>query len=111
MRLSSGSSGSDPYGDLNLWDSDDASSLTSVDSSVHGVSKFEAHLYYHGLRGNRKPGPKLIYRTSTDIFSPPSGPSQDLRMMQLLTVHEHAKLSQNNLWATVRDEVRDFLGA
>ncbi|KAI0279335.1 hypothetical protein BGY98DRAFT_1089205 [Russula aff. rugulosa BPL654] len=67
------------------------------------------YLYYHGLRGNTKPGPKLIYRTSTDIFSPPSGPSQDLRRMQLLTVHEHAKLGQNNLWATIRDETVGLL--
>ncbi|CAE6450737.1 hypothetical protein ACGC1H_006560 [Rhizoctonia solani] len=108
-RLSSSSSGSDPYEPLKLWDSDDASSLTSVDSSSHGVSKLEAYLYYHGLRGNRKLGPKLVYRTSTDIFLPPSGPSQDLRKIQLLTVHEHAKLGQNNLWVTIRDKTVELL--
>jgi hypothetical protein len=97
---------SDSYGDF--WDNDE---LTSVDPSDHGVSKFEAYLYYYGLRGSSHNGPKLIYRTSTDIFSLPSGPWQDLRMMQLLTVHDHAKLSQNNLWATVRDKVRDLLDA
>jgi hypothetical protein len=31
--------------------------------------------------------------------------------MQLLTVHKHAKLGQENLWATIRDEVRDLLEA
>jgi hypothetical protein len=108
-RHSSSSSVSSPYEHLKLWDSDDASCLTSADSSAHGVSKLEAYLYYHGLRGNRKYGPKLIYRTSTDIFLPPSGPSQDLRKMQLLTVHNHSKLGQNNLWAKIRDEVRSFL--
>ncbi|CAE6430643.1 unnamed protein product [Rhizoctonia solani] len=90
---SSNSSISNSYGDLKLWDD-----LTWVDSSNHGVGKLEAYLYYYGLRGNRHPGPKLVYRTSTDIFSPPSGPSQDLRMMQMLTVHDHAQLSQD-LWA------------
>ncbi|KAG8816370.1 hypothetical protein FRC19_000408 [Serendipita sp. 401] len=85
--------------------------MTFVDSSDHGVSKLEAYLYYHGLRGNRKLGPKLIYRTSTDIFSPPSGPSQDLRVMQLLTVHEHehAKIAQHNLWRKIRDETVELL--
>ncbi|KAG8779107.1 hypothetical protein FRC12_024637 [Ceratobasidium sp. 428] len=78
--------------------------MTSVNPSSHGVSEMEARLYYHGLRGYSKPGPKLIYRTSSDVFSLRSGPSQDLRMMQLLTVHDHAKLGQNNLWVMIRDE-------
>ncbi|KAI0029494.1 hypothetical protein K488DRAFT_80135 [Vararia minispora EC-137] len=94
---------------MKLWDRDDASSLTSVDTSRHGVPKLEAYLYYHGLRGNRKPGPKLIYRTSTDIFLPPSVPSQDLREMQLLTVHNHGKLGQDKLWATIRDKTVGLL--
>ena len=106
-RLSPRSSGSQSYEHVNLWESDDASSSIWVDSSVHGVPKLEAYLYFYGLRGERRLGPKLIYRTSKDIFSPPSGPSQDVRKMQLLTVHEHAKLGQNNLWATIRDKVRD----
>ncbi|KAK1224294.1 hypothetical protein PQX77_012802 [Marasmius sp. AFHP31] len=72
-------------------------------------ARLEADLYYHGLRGNRKRGPKLIYRTSKDIFSSPSGPSQDLRTMQLLTVHEHAKLGQDNLWPKIRDETVGLL--
>ncbi len=63
-----------------LGDSDGTSGLTSVvDSSDHGVSKLEAYLYYHGLRGDRS-APKLIYRTSTDIFSTVravAGPPQD----------------------------------
>ncbi|EIW83357.1 hypothetical protein CONPUDRAFT_102106 [Coniophora puteana RWD-64-598 SS2] len=103
-RLSSSPAGSEPYEHLKLWESDDTPSLSSV-----SVPKIEAHLYFHGLRGNRKPGPKLVYRTSTDVFLSPSGPSQDLRLMQLLTVHEHAKLGQNKLWATVRDEAVELL--
>ncbi|KAI9443580.1 hypothetical protein H4582DRAFT_1925837 [Lactarius indigo] len=104
-RLSSGSSGSESYENFKLWDSDDATSLTWVDSSDHGVPKLEAYLYYHGIRGNRKQAPKLIYRTSTDVFLPPSGPSQDVRKMQLLTVHDHAKLGKDKLWATILDKM------
>ncbi|KAI0091513.1 hypothetical protein BDY19DRAFT_983828 [Irpex rosettiformis] len=93
----------------NLRESDDPYDLTYVDSSEHGVEKFEAYLYYVGLRGNRKLGPKLIYRTSTDIFQPPYGQHRTARMMQLLTVHNHAKLSQDNLWATIRQETVKIL--
>ena len=76
------------------------------------MPKLEAYLYYYGLRGNRKLGPKLIWRSSTDVFSPPSGPFQHVRAMQLLTVHEHAKLGRDKkLWPMIREEVREFLGA
>ncbi|KAH9945505.1 uncharacterized protein BXZ73DRAFT_96322 [Epithele typhae] len=104
-----GPSGSSPNEHLKLWDDDDASSLTWVDSSRHGVSKLEAYLYYQGIRGDRKHAPKLIYRTSTDIFSPPSGPSQDLRKMQLLTVHGYEELGQDNLWEVIRDGTAGLL--
>ena len=108
----SSSSGSASYVRLKLWDSDDASGMTSVDSSDHGVPKLEAYLYFHGLRGNRKLGPKLIWRSSTDVFSPPTGPSQDIRAIQLLTVHEHAILGKDKMmWKLILEEVRDFLGA
>ena len=30
-------------------------------------------------------------------------------MTQLLPVYQHAKLGENNLWATIRHEVGDFL--
>ncbi|KAI0028686.1 hypothetical protein K488DRAFT_89481 [Vararia minispora EC-137] len=108
-RLSTSSSGSNSSEHLKLWDHDDASSLTFVDSTSHGVPKLEAYLYYFGIRGRRQLGPKLIYRTSTDVFTPPSGPAQNLRMMQLLPVYEHAKLGENNLWATIRHETVGIL--
>jgi len=47
-RLLSSPSGSEPYEYLQLWDSDDASNLTSVDSR-HNISKLEAYLYYHSI--------------------------------------------------------------
>jgi hypothetical protein len=53
--------------------------------------------------------PKLVFRASTDVFTPPIGPEHDPRVMQLLGVHEHKKLGQDNLWATIREEVRDLL--
>lgn len=105
-RLSSGSSSSESSR-LKLWD-DDSSSQTSVESS-HVVSKIEAHLYYHGLRGDRERAPKLVYRTSEDVFTPPSGPAQELRTMELLDVDYYEKLSKNNLWRIVLGEVRELL--
>lgn len=68
----------------------------------------EAQLYYYGLRGLRNLGPKLIYRTSTDVFLEPAWPTRDASTTQLLTVHKHAKLP-NNLWDIIRDEVRGVL--
>jgi hypothetical protein len=84
--------------------------MTSVESS-HEVPKLEKHLYYFGLRGNRHLGPKLVLRTSTDVFMPPTGPEHDPRVMQLLGVYDHNKLGQDNRWATIRKEVRDLLEA
>jgi hypothetical protein len=41
--------------------------MTSVESPYE-VPKLEKYLYYFGLCGNRHLGPKLIFRTSTDVF-------------------------------------------
>ncbi|KAJ3774136.1 hypothetical protein FB446DRAFT_493393 [Lentinula raphanica] len=105
----SSSASSASYDDFNLLASDDASSIISTDSSAHAVPKLEAYLYYNGIRGKRKLGPKLIYRSSTDVFPLPSGPFQEVRPMQLLTVHEHVKLSKNNLWSKIRDQTAQLL--
>ena len=87
------------YGSLLEKDDDDFS------VSPHDVSKLEAYLYYFGIRGPGRRGPKLIFRTSKDTFKPPSGPEQDLRPMQLLPVYEHHKLGKDDLWATIRSKV------
>ncbi|QRW00457.1 hypothetical protein RhiJN_28475 [Ceratobasidium sp. AG-Ba] len=79
-RVSSGSNSSNSHEFVERWD--DASGSTPVGAHDHDVPKLEAYLYFHGLRGNRKLGPKLIFRTSKDVFSPPSGPFQDV--VQLL---------------------------
>jgi hypothetical protein len=51
----------------NLWEPE-SSSISSVKSSPHEVPRLEAYLYYFGLRGPRCWGPKLIFRTSKDVF-------------------------------------------
>ena len=84
---------------------------TTVESSSHIVLKLEATLYYFSIRGHRHQGPKLIYRTSKDVFALPFGPEQDPRIMQLLPVYYHDKLGQDKLWAIIRDEVHDLLKA
>ena len=109
-RLSYSSRSSDASERITLWQDDDSSSMTFVESS-HEVPKLEKHLYYFGLRGNRHLGPKLVFRTSTDVFTPPTGPEHDPRVMQLLGVYDHNKLGQDNLWATIREEVRHLLEA
>jgi hypothetical protein len=84
---------------------------TTVELSSHIVPKLKVNLYYFGIRGHRHRGPKLIYRTSKDVFTLPFGPEQDPRIMQLLPIYYHDKLGQDKLWATICDEVRDLLEA
>ena len=79
---------------------------------VHDVSKFEKHFFYFNIRGDGQLGPKLVYRSSEDKFTPPAGPENDprsIRPLQLLQVEDHAKLGKDNQWATIRDKVRDLL--
>lgn len=95
----------------NCDDSDpwETSSTSSIDEpSPYHLSKLEAQLYYFGLRGPRRWGPKLIFRTSKDVFKAPSGPAQDARLMRLLPVYEHPKLGKGDLWATIRSKVCEF---
>ena len=67
-----------------LWEKDSSSSsVSSVEPSRHDASKLEAHLYYFGIRG-----PKLIFRTSRDVFT--AGPEQDPRLMRLRPVTFHS---------------------
>ncbi|OAX31557.1 hypothetical protein K503DRAFT_74641 [Rhizopogon vinicolor AM-OR11-026] len=90
--------------------SSDHGSLWETDSSSpYDVSKLEVYLYYFGIRGPRRWGPKLIFRTSKDVFTALSGPEQDSRPMRLLPVYEHHKLSKDNLWATIRSKVVELL--
>ncbi|KIM42817.1 hypothetical protein M413DRAFT_444469 [Hebeloma cylindrosporum] len=65
--------------------------------------------YYFDIRGDGCLGPPLIYRTSKDQFTPPTGPENDPRPMRLLQVDDHAKLGKDDLWPAVRDKVRELL--
>jgi ubiquitin len=102
------SSSSDSSVRHKLFQDDDASSDTSVASSV---PKLDKHFFYFDIRGDGRLGPKLIYRTSKEKFTPPTGPENDPRPIRLLQVEDHAQLGKDNLWATVRDKVRDLLEA
>ncbi|KAF8884562.1 hypothetical protein CPB84DRAFT_1816945 [Gymnopilus junonius] len=82
--------------DDSLWSSDDsASSPTAVESTPYEVPKIEANFYYAGVGPNGR-GPKLIYRTSDDIFEEPSGPEAYRRLMRLF--------GQDGMWDRVRDK-------
>ncbi|KAI0667645.1 hypothetical protein C8Q78DRAFT_1071745 [Trametes maxima] len=91
--------------DENLWSSDDSvSSATTVESSPYDVSKIEANLYYAGV-GPKGRGPKLIYRTSEDVFEEPSGPEAYKRLMRVIAVPDTHKFGPNGTWDAIRDQV------
>ena len=98
-------------GDLeNVWDATSTpSSPTSTESSRYDVSRLEAQLYYLGIRGPNRWGPELIYRTSKDVFKPPSGPEHNCRLIQAISVENHPQLGEGNIWPTIRSKVRDLL--
>ncbi|KAI6007528.1 hypothetical protein F5J12DRAFT_828698 [Pisolithus orientalis] len=94
--------------DGGINNSSDHNSLLENDSSrssPHEVPELEAYLYYFGLRGPRHRGPKLIFRTSKDVFPAPSGPEQHPRHMKLRPVYDHHILGKGDLWPTIRSEV------
>ena len=81
--------------------------------SPYDVSELEAYLYYLGIRG-RTPsalqwGPKLIFRTSKDVFKAPV--RRRPRVTRLRPVYEHHKLGKDDLWATIRSKVRKLENA
>ncbi|KAF8916896.1 hypothetical protein CPB85DRAFT_1288523, partial [Mucidula mucida] len=55
---------------------------SSSSSNPYDVSKLEAYFYYFGIRGYRHRGPKLIFRTSKDVFTAPLCDHDDFRLMQ-----------------------------
>lgn len=107
-RHSTSSAGSNDSAHHKLFEEHDGHSDTSAVFSDHDVSKEEQHLFYFNIRGDGRLGPKLIYRTSRNKFTPPNGPENEARPIRLLEVESHAQLGKDNLWATVRDQVRDL---
>ena len=66
-----------------IWSSDEKiPRATTVEPSSYDVPKLEANLYYAGA-GPKGSGPKLIYRTSEDVFEEPSGPEAYRRLMRV----------------------------
>jgi hypothetical protein len=105
--LSSNEGGSSE--DDNLWFSDDSvSSATTAEPSAHEVPKLEANLYYAGV-GPKERGPKLIYRTSEDVFEAPSGPEAYKRVMRIISVPDTHEFGPKVSWDVIRDQVRDLL--
>jgi hypothetical protein len=88
-----------------LSNDDSFSSGTSAEVIPEVVPKIEAKLYYAGV-GLMGRGPKLIYRTSDDIFEEPSGPEAYKRLMRIIAVPDDHEFGQNGMWDRVRDQVR-----
>ncbi|KAH7882679.1 hypothetical protein F5I97DRAFT_1816563 [Phlebopus sp. FC_14] len=72
--------------------------------SIHDIPKYETNNYYAGLSPNDK-GPKLVLRTSTDVFEEPKGPEAYKRIMRLCHVDEDHELAKDGLWNRLRNEV------
>ncbi|GJJ08359.1 hypothetical protein Clacol_002573 [Clathrus columnatus] len=95
--------------DDSIWSSPDSvSSATTTESAPYEVPKAEAYLYYAGVSPKGR-GPKLIYRTSSDIFEEPSGPEAYRRLMKVITVPDDHEFGKDGLWNRVRDKVVKFL--
>jgi len=92
-----------------IWSSSDTvSSATAAESAPYEVSKVEAHLYYAGVSPKGR-GPKLIYRTSSDIFEEPSGPEAYRRLMKAVAVPGDHGFGKDGMWDRVRNKVRGLL--
>lgn len=89
-----------------LWSSDDSvSSAPTVEPSPYDVPRLEANLYYAGV-GPKGRGPKLIYRTSEDVFDEPSGAEAYKRLMRVVAVPDTRDFGPNVTWDAIRDQVR-----
>ncbi|EIN09192.1 hypothetical protein PUNSTDRAFT_67532, partial [Punctularia strigosozonata HHB-11173 SS5] len=105
LILANSSSDEGSNSEDDLWFSDDSvSSATIAEPSPYDVPKIEAHLYYAGL-GPKGRGPKLIYRTSEDVFEAPSGPEAYTRLMRIVAVPDTFELGTDVTWDKVRDQV------
>ncbi|EAU89050.1 hypothetical protein CC1G_10019 [Coprinopsis cinerea okayama7 len=103
LANSSSEEGSSSGDDLCPSD-DSVSSATTSSSCPYDVSKLEALLYYAGL-GPKGHGPKLIYRTSDDVFEAPSGPEAYNRLMRIVAVPDTFEFGTDVTWDKVRDQV------
>ncbi|KAA1475589.1 hypothetical protein DENSPDRAFT_874109 [Dentipellis sp. KUC8613] len=91
--------------DESLWSrGDTVSSATTVELSPFDVPKLESNLYYAGVSPNGR-GPKLVYRTSEDVFEVPSGPEAYKRLMRVVCVPDTHNFGPGVTWDAIRDQV------
>ena len=93
-----------------------STSISVMGASPHEVDPLEARFYYYGVsfklrpngRGIVRSGPKLVYRTSKDVWVPPTEEDHGRpREMRLADVPEDHLLSQDPaLWDRIRNQVR-----
>lgn len=76
-------------------------------SSPHELSEYEANFYYAGISPGGG-GPKLVYRTSTDVFQEPEGPKAYKRLMRLCCVDDDHALGKDRLWDRVAGQVSNY---
>jgi hypothetical protein len=106
---SSSGEGGSSEGEDDFWSSDGSvSSATTAELSPHDVPILEANLYYAGV-GPKGRGPKLIYRTSDDVFETPSGPEAYKRLMRVIAVPDTYEFGSGVTWDAIRDRVRGLL--
>lgn len=96
-------------GDLTLFSfsNESESSATTIGAAPHEPSSIESHFYYHGIRENGR-GPKLIYRSSSDVYEEPTGPEEYKRLMRLVAVPDNHVFGQNCLWQRVQAKVHVY---
>ncbi|KAH7885845.1 hypothetical protein F5I97DRAFT_1161115 [Phlebopus sp. FC_14] len=89
-----------------------SSSFSSVGLSPHDPPPLEAKYYYYfGYRSDgRVSCPELVFRTSKDIWVPPTGPCTYPREMKLCDIPADHELAKNlTLWDPLRDQVHGRL--
>lgn len=67
--------------------------------------EIESFGYYGGLGERNRGGPKLIYRTSKDLFREVVGPYSYYRTMKMREVPEDHEIGKGGLWDRIRDRV------
>lgn len=70
--------------------------------------EIESFGYYGGLGELNRGGPKLIYRTSKDLFREVVGPYSYYRTMKMREVPEDHEIGKGGLWDRIRDRVCIF---
>lgn len=81
------------------------SSATTTKSSPYEVPRLEAHLYYAGVSPKER-GPKLVYRTSSDVCEEPSDLEAYRRLIRVIAVPDDHEFGKDDKWDTVCDKVR-----